>query len=62
MIKTLMKLFTRKSPENKEKNDFSEFFLHAKSKDKAKVIRRVLKEASDEQRALIKKYREAKTA
>ncbi len=62
MITTLKKLFTRKSPENKEKNDFSDFFLHAKSKDKAKVIRRVLKEASDEQRALMKKYQETKTA
>ncbi len=62
MITTIKKFFALKSPENKEKNDFSEFFLHAKSKDKAKVIRRVLKEASDEQRALMKKYREAKIA
>ncbi len=58
----LKKLFAKKIIDNKEKNDFSEFFLHAKSKDKAKVIRRVLKEAIEEQRALMKKYEETKTA
>lgn len=62
MISILKKIFTPKSTENKKKNDFSEFFLHAKSKDKAKVIRRVLKEANEEQRALIKKYQATKTA
>jgi len=44
-----------------EKDDFSLFF-DAKSADKAKVIRQVMREASDEQREVLKKYKEKELA
>lgn len=42
-----------------EKNDFSEFFMSAKSKEKAKVVRQVLREANEEQRAMMAEYRKS---
>jgi len=60
MINFLKRCFSTQSgktgtkPEN---NDFSDFFAHAKSKDKAKIIRQVLREANSEQRAVIEKYK-----
>lgn len=56
MIALLKNLFKAKEPKKREKNDFSTFFLDAKSKDKAKIIRQVLKEATEEQRAVIREY------
>lgn len=58
----LKSLFIKKSPKKAEKNDFSEFFVNAKSKDKTKIMRHVLREATEQQRAVIKKYEEMKTA
>ena len=55
-------LFIKKSPKKTEKNDFSEFFVTAKSNEKAKVIRQVLREATAEQKAVLKKYEEIKAA
>jgi len=52
--------FSRETPEKKD--DFSYFFLDAKSNEKAKVIRQVLKEATAEQETLLKKYREMEVA
>ena len=40
-----------------EKNDFSEFFANAKSKEKAEVVRQVLREANEEQRAMMEEYK-----
>ena len=40
-----------------EKDDFSLFF-DAKAADKAKIIRQVMREASAEQREVLKKYEE----
>ncbi|MDO8561308.1 MAG: hypothetical protein Q7S05_00585 [bacterium] len=51
--------FSKETPEKKD--DFSHFFLEAKSGEKAKVIRRVLKEATAEQETLLKKYHEMET-
>ncbi len=52
--------FAKGIPEKKD--DFSHFFLEAKSNEKAKVIRQVLKEATAEQETLLKKYREMEAA
>lgn len=58
MTNFIKNLFCRgkehKAPEN---NDFSEFFINAKAKEKAKVIRKVLREANGEQRAMMDEYK-----
>ncbi|RJQ34121.1 hypothetical protein C4568_03210 [Candidatus Parcubacteria bacterium] len=43
-----------------ETDDFSEFFLHAKSKTKAKVMREIMREATEEQEALLRRYQDSK--
>lgn len=50
--------FSKKEPEKKD--DFSDF-INAKSGDKIKIIRQVLREATEEQRVLMAKHKE-KTA
>lgn len=56
MITFIKNLFIHRDSKEKESNDFSDFFVNAKSKEKAKVIRQVLREANEEQRELVKKY------
>jgi hypothetical protein len=56
MMAFLKGLFGSKKTEKEEKNDFSGFFLDIKSKDKAKIIRQVLREATEEQREIMKEY------
>ena len=56
MTTFIKNLFMRKESKEQENNDFSDFFLNAKSGEKAKVIRQVLREANEEQRELVKKY------
>ena len=52
-------LFDFLSPKKElEKDDFSEFFTDRNSREKAKLIKTVLKEANREQRELVQKYRE----
>ena len=58
MITFLKNLLFFKYPNAKDHNDFSDFFIKANSKEKAKVIRQVLREANEEQRELVKKYSE----
>jgi len=48
---------TRKSGAVERKDDFSDFFLHASPVEKAKLIKEVMEEASEEQRRLMKKYK-----
>ena len=55
LIKGLLATFGAKG--HKKSNDFSEFF-NKPSGDKAKVIRQVLREANEEQRKMVMKYRE----
>lgn len=50
--KLLLKLKTRKS----SKNDFSDFFVSENSRNKKKVLKKVVKKADNDQRELIKKY------
>jgi len=38
-------------------DDFSDFFLKAKSKEKVKLMREVMREATEEQEALLERYR-----
>ncbi len=45
-----------------EKDDFSEFFIKMKLKDKARIIQEVLREAIREQRSVLRKYEETKSA
>ena len=52
--------FSRTSPE-KGKDDFSRFFIDAKSHEKVRIIRQVMREATEEQQALLKRYKEKET-
>lgn len=56
-IKNLFGIGTE--PKATEKNDFSEFFANAKSKEKAKMVRQVLREANEEQRAMMAEYKKS---
>mgnify|MGYP001578046369 CR=1 FL=1 len=47
--------------ETAEKDDFATFF-DAKSGEKAKIIKQVMREASAEQREVLKKYKEKELA
>ncbi len=47
---------------NIEKDDFSEFFYDAKSAKKVKIMREVMREATVEQEAVIKRYRKKQLA
>lgn len=44
-------------PKTSEKDDFGRFFHDAKSKEKAKLIKRVMREATAEQEKVLKEYR-----
>ena len=63
MTRFILKLlgFSSETPE-KEKDDFSHFFLDAKSDEKVKVIRQVMREATEEQNALLERYRAKEAA
>lgn len=50
-------LFVARRNKKPSGNDFSDFFVHAKSDEKAKVIRSVLREANTEQREMVRKYK-----
>lgn len=54
---SLIKYLFGPTLEAREKNDFSDFFVKASSKEKAKVIRQVLREANEEQRETLRKYK-----
>lgn len=61
----IYKLFGIKSHDKDsvaERDDFSEFFYSAKSKEKAKLIREVMAEATEKQKAVIKQYKEKQLA
>ncbi len=44
------------------RDDFSRFFFDAKSKEKAKMIRGILREATEEQQALLDRHRQRELA
>ena len=53
-----IKYFLGFNKPEERKDDFSDFFQSASSKEKAKVIRQVLREANEEQREMVKKHKE----
>jgi hypothetical protein len=57
MINFILRCFGFSKTETREKDDFATFF-DAKSGEKAKIIKQVMREASAEQREVLKKYQE----
>lgn len=62
MIDYILKILGFSKGEPEKKDDFSHFFLDAKSAEKAKVIRQVLREATEEQKTLLQRYHGQKVA
>ena len=62
MMEFIKKITGITTPADQKKDDFSEFFLHTKSKEKTKIIRQVMREATEEQRSVIQKYKDAAKA
>lgn len=44
---------------NEEQDDFADFFLRAKSRDKKKVFKRVISRASQDQKEYLEVYRDS---
>jgi len=57
MIDFIKKISGFAAQTEQKKDDFSEFFTTASSKEKTKVIRQVMKEATEEQRSVVEKYK-----
>lgn len=53
LMKNSLNIFTKKE---QKKDSFSEFFRHASKEEKVRVFREVTKEASEDQRKLLKEY------
>jgi hypothetical protein len=51
-----MDFFRKILGKSKPENDFSDFFRNASSEDKKKLFKRVIRKASEDQQAVIKKY------
>ncbi len=63
MTNFILKLFGFSMESHEEKmDDFSRFFLDAKSHEKVKLIRKVMREATEEQEALLQRYKEKELA
>jgi hypothetical protein len=61
MIEFIKKITGNPISTSQKRDDFSDFFLHAKSSEKAKVIKQVIREATEEQRSVVEKYKSLKT-
>jgi hypothetical protein len=61
MIEFIKKITGNATSTPVKKDDFSDFFLHADSKEKTKIIRQVMKEATEEQRSVVEKYKGLKS-
>lgn len=57
MIIFFKNLFFRRGTKKEMRDDFSDFFINTSSKDRAKVIREVLRDANTEQRELVEESR-----
>ncbi len=55
-----IKALFRKKPETQ--SDFSKFFYDAPARDKKKLLMEVVREANNDQRAIIDQYNKTKTA
>jgi hypothetical protein len=58
MIEFIKKITGTPTATSQKRDDFSDFFLHAKSSEKTKVIKQV----TEEQRSVVEKYKSLKTA
>lgn len=56
MTEFFRKIFGIERPQKGD--DFSDF-IHGKAVDKTKIMKQVLREATEEQRAVLKRYRES---
>lgn len=58
-MKTFLSTITSyfSSPKAAEKDDFSRFFHDAKSREKKRLIKKVMREATAEQEKILKEYR-----
>ena len=56
MLPKFMNFFRKLLRKPKPENDFSDFFRNASSAEKKKLFKKVIREASEDQRAIIKKY------
>lgn len=57
MIEFIKKITGNAISAPEKKDDFSDFFLNAGSKEKTKIIRQVMKEAIEEQKSVVEKYK-----
>jgi hypothetical protein len=62
MMEFIKKITGTPTATSQKRDDFSDFFLHAKSSEKVKVIRQVIREATEEQKAVVKKYKDLRPA
>jgi hypothetical protein len=60
MIKFISKILNTSKKKPEKGDDFSYFFLEAKSREKAQVIKQIMKEATEEQENVLRKYNESK--
>ena len=60
MTKFIAKILNKSKEKPEKGDDFSHFFLEAKSGEKAQIIRQIMKEATKEQEIVLKKYNENK--
>ena len=61
-IYKLLRIKSRNKVYVATEDDFSEFFYSAKSSKKSKLIREVMREATEEQKAVVKRYKEKQLA
>ena len=59
MMNLIKYCFGEKPRKISENNDFSDFFVNAKAKEKAGVIRQVLRESNKEQKEMVDEYRKS---
>jgi hypothetical protein len=58
MTTFVLKLLGIQTNSPNKQDDFSQFFIDTKSREKTKVLKKVLQEATKEQEIVLKKYRE----
>jgi len=58
MIKSILSFFRKQKPKPQPTSDFSKFFVTATEEERRKVMLEVLREASEDQRAVLRRYDE----
>ena len=52
------KIFNKSTQKPEKGDDFAHFFIEAKSREKTQLIKQIMKEATEEQESVLKKYNE----